>query len=379
MACLTYRGFSRRLVVPSFLVWVFYVNWFKHRPLMDNVRYFSFFKPSAIQTISIHLRSIMADVMSFVLTAAWTILSTVSPTMKNNVFDVVFPDQAALEQMAASLNLIFASNLLKILQSTSPPTIQFFKTLPPCVKHSRVWAVYLLTLERPGYKSKIYIGSGTQSVQGVWARKKQHDIGDTCPLHVQNALRNEYKITHMGLLCHCSVPAIHLRPTVRTFFVVLECYFSFALWAMIATKGDYGMGSICIWGRNNLEYSGLCSHCCLHESIPGDWDLSKDDMERLEELRKAKGIARNQKSVDKRRAEKKYWCGLCKFAASGPSILRKHNLSQGHNRRAENLANPKKPFKCLSCSINFPSNAHLKRHNSTTKHKAAASNSVWKL
>ena len=51
-----------------------------------------------------------------------------------------------------------------------PRTINLFKTLPSCDRLDRLWAVYMLVLEKNGHKSKIYIGSGTHAGQGGWAR-----------------------------------------------------------------------------------------------------------------------------------------------------------------------------------------------------------------
>ncbi len=82
-------------------------------------------------------------------------LSTISASSKNSVFDVVFPDEAALNQMASTIALVFAPGLLQVLQSTVPPTIEYFKTLPPCDRLDRFWAVYLLVLEKPGHKANL--------------------------------------------------------------------------------------------------------------------------------------------------------------------------------------------------------------------------------
>ena len=41
---------------------------------------------------------------------------------------------------------------------------------------------------------------------------------NVCPFYIKKALRNDYKINHMNLLCQCSISAIHSVPTVRIFF-----------------------------------------------------------------------------------------------------------------------------------------------------------------
>ncbi len=89
--------------------------------------------------------------------------STISINLKNNVFVVVFPDKAALNQIASTIALIFVSDLLQVLQSTVPFTIEYFKTLLSCNRLDRFWAVYLLILEKSDYKLKIYVDSDTET------------------------------------------------------------------------------------------------------------------------------------------------------------------------------------------------------------------------
>lgn len=130
------------------------------------------------------------------------------------------------------------------------------------------------------------------------------------PYYVNKALEDGYHISHKGLLCRSPIPARPLQPTVRTFFILLEAAFAFIFWAMYATKGDYGMSSICPWDRAALEYSGLCSHCCLNEQVPGEWGFSDEELELLDKLRKAQRKKSNQDSVDRIREKKTYWCDL---------------------------------------------------------------------
>lgn len=65
----------------------------------------------------------------------------------------------------------------------------------------------------------------------------------------------------------------------RLLFFALEATLAFAFWATKAKKGDYGMVHLCSWGRDTLEYDGLCSHVALNEGIPGDFDMSPEELE----------------------------------------------------------------------------------------------------
>lgn len=264
---------------------------------------------------------IMADILVFMLSLAWTVLSTTSARSKNSIFEVVFPDEAALNQVASTIGLVFAPGLLQVLQSTVLPTIEYFKTLPSCDRLDRFWAVYLLVLEKPGHKPKIYVGCGTNSQLGIWGRMLCYINEYTLPCYVKKALDDSYHISHKGLLCKSSIPARPLQPTVRTFFLLLEAAFAFVFWAMYATKGDYGLSSICPWDRAGLEYSGLCSQCCLREMVAGDWGFSDEELEVLANLRKAQHNKTNQDSIDRLRTAKKYWCDLCKVSKASSTNL----------------------------------------------------------
>ena len=213
---------------------------------------------------------ITADMLVFVLSLAWNILSTIQGNLKNDIFDVVFPDEASLTQTASSLSLVLATTLFEVLLSEDPPTIEFFKTLPTCSPLDRVWAVYLLVLEKNGHESKIYIGCGTEAKQGVSSRLRYHTVGCSVPRYVEKALNSDYHVSHKGLLCTIPIPTRPQQATIRAFFLLLETTFAFAVWGMYASKADYKMSLICPWEPASLEYRGLCSHTSLMEEIPGD-------------------------------------------------------------------------------------------------------------
>lgn len=61
--------------------------------------------------------------------------------------------------MANEAQVSFAPGLFEVMTSTNPPDISFFKTLPTDVEGR--WGIYVITLERPNHKPRIYIGSRT--------------------------------------------------------------------------------------------------------------------------------------------------------------------------------------------------------------------------
>jgi hypothetical protein len=212
-----------------------------------------------------------------VLSITWTCLSDTPFNQKNTLFARFFTSQAVFEEVASTASLVFSPGLFEVLQGATPPTIQFFKSLP--TDTSSRWGVYVIVLEKPSCRSRIYIGSGTNSIGGVRSRLKQYDDGLLLPRYIEYALDEGYTIVHKGLLCWIPKPTAATQPVNRLLFVALEATFAYIFWAMRTRTRDYGMGHICLWDRNTLEYDGCSSHCCLNEAILGDFDLSAEQLE----------------------------------------------------------------------------------------------------
>lgn len=70
-----------------------------------------------------------------------------------------------MEQLLSSTSLASAPGLFEVLQASTPPTVSYFKSLPTDCK--KLWAVYLLVLEKLSCRPKIYIGSGTDAKSGI--------------------------------------------------------------------------------------------------------------------------------------------------------------------------------------------------------------------
>jgi hypothetical protein len=95
---------------------------------------------------------------------AWTCLSLTPAALKNGVYALVLPTSQVLEQLMLD-SLTFAPGLLDVLQSKIPPTISYFKSLP--LHLVKMWGVYLVVLEKPSSRPKVYIGSSTESRSGL--------------------------------------------------------------------------------------------------------------------------------------------------------------------------------------------------------------------
>jgi hypothetical protein len=272
------------------------------------------------------------------------------------------------------MSLVFAPALFDTLQAAAPPTIAFFKSLP--TNTDERWAIYLLLLEKPGYRPKIYIGSGTNSLRGVSARFSEYNRAEALPQYVQKALDDGYTILYRGLLCWTAIPPAALQPKIRILFVAMEAAFSYVFWAMKGLKRDNGMSHICHWPRDTLEFDGLCSHCALAEPVSGDFDLTSEQLEaQAAELKQRRSAlqavvntnyqqnqmlnnregykARNRKksatyvekrsdkakashnnSLAKAKDNKTYYCEICDLACGKKNDLARHEKSKSHIREA---------------------------------------------
>jgi Aconitase family (aconitate hydratase) len=145
---------------------------------------------------------------------------------------------------------------------------------------------------------------------------------------------------------------------------------------MRLTKGAPTKTPLCLWSTEAPGYDGLCSHSALLESVPGDHDLSAEQLEtqaaelverRLEVQRvssrrtykricmekpdavRADGRARTQtyreRHADKAqesqikyrnrvRANRTHYCEIFDYAASKPSALAQHFKAKSHITKA---------------------------------------------
>jgi hypothetical protein len=200
-----------------------------------------------------------------------------------------------------------------------------------------------------------------------------------------------------------------LQPKIRLLFFALEAAFAYVFWAMKAVVKDYGMGHICPWDRDTLEYDGLCSHCSLYEGPSGDFELSAEELEALavqrkEILAEKKGVRNSNhhhkqmetnyheyrdkknavnatlKAKDggekhrqnyrdnaaKNHAKKTHYCELCKRSFPMAGRLRDHKKSKPHLNKADELANNR--YQCTACAKGFATNDYLQRHLKTNVH-----------
>ncbi|KAM0151871.1 hypothetical protein ACHAPG_007994 [Botrytis cinerea] len=332
--------------------------------------------PLGVKTVVImsSLFPLVETLLELLVLIVWTCLS--NQKWKNSVFLTVFPDKDALLDVISATGLSFAPALFGIMQAATL-TISFFKSLPP-VLDMKVWAVYVLVLEKPGFKPSLYCGSGTASVTGVRSRFAKYDNGGALPRYVKWAQDNGFSIVHKGLVVWCPIPEPVDRPRVRVLFLALEATLSFSFWTMKSSTKDYNLGECCYWARDSFPYGGLCSHSALWEGVEG-LELTPQELSDIAAALKVKNKERHSAFHKKQLEENRpaYRSRQNKNSTS----FRKKNVDKVHRTNSESATKAKDSgrFSCGTCNFSFKSQSDLNRHNGKARHLAkvaAASKSV---
>ncbi|PTB57536.1 hypothetical protein M431DRAFT_479135 [Trichoderma harzianum CBS 226.95] len=137
--------------------------------------------------------------LDLVVEKTWTVLCDTPTYQQNPNFMRFLLSMSHTCEMAKEAQVSFAPGLFHVMMSPTPPDISFFKNLPIDVENR--WGIYVVTLERPGYKPRIHIGSRTSQDRGVKNRFHQYDIEYLLPFYVTKAVQERYEIASKGLLC----------------------------------------------------------------------------------------------------------------------------------------------------------------------------------
>ena len=343
------------------------------------------------------MRSTPGFLVTLILTVVWSLCDGTSYI--NPRFRAVLPSRDYLLELFPLLKLEFTAGLLKVLLSSSPPPIAWFRSLPSYCPLN-VWSVYAIVLERHDGPDLLYIGSATASKAGARARFSEYRRLKHLPKGVRKAIADGYRIVHTANLAWCPIPTPSKRPIFRHIIVALEAALSCMFWAMASRSKHYGYHGQCPWSTLSFTYNGICSHNPLTEAVEGDLELTEEELEEIaaavkeknrkyqqaygKALRaasrpafKASQKARNAKHRPKLKvirakavADKTYHCPPCDYSAPNSTELHYHLQRPSHKRKLEE-AKGFPPNWCHVCKKGFKYPYRLEAHKKTQIHRDA--------
>lgn len=300
----------------------------------------------------------------------------------NPVFAVVLDSLDVVEEYLQTAALDYAPGLLDVLDAASPPPLSFFKTLP-LITFGLTWAVYALTLEKPGCRPRIYIGKSTNSTRGALTRMADYDNKRSLPEYIKKSLDDGFTITHKGYLCIKRNPAPSKFPVIEAVILALEATFAFFFWAMHSRVKDYNMSHARGWNLDAYEYDGACSHNPMMEGLI--WtELTPEQATTLAAESKQRKRDENIRKEAKAKRSKRFHCKTCNRSFSTRTKLERHNAVPYHKNRLNGPKITKTPqakyqakcvrtkkHYCALCNYPAPTNHGLQKHYGTDKHKFA--------
>lgn len=202
------------------------------------------------------------------------------------VYKIVLGEERSFNHICAESPLEFPPALFGTLQSTSPPTLDFFRSLPSPPTY-KVWGIYVILMEKMGSRPKLYVGSGT-GTSGVQDRLRHYELKHRLPRFVQAAFDEGYAISHKGLICWSPIPSVGLIPKARVRFLAVEATFCHLFFAAVETRLDVLWTSFLPWRREDVKWLPLCSHSPLMERPAGDPSMTPEQLEQYNTERKAR-------------------------------------------------------------------------------------------
>lgn len=291
-----------------------------------------------------------SNVSAVIFALAWFILSQTHVTQKSFDFSLVFPNEQAILILALLCPFQFAAGLLLVLRSPVPPTIAWFKSIPLIT--GKLWAVYLLVLEKAGHRSKIYVGSGRDFEKGYLRRMQQYDAriqggsADTIPSYVEEALIDGYQITHKATLAWAPIPLASEKSALTAFLLLLETVFCLSFLAMLSSVKDYHLPAY-RWRLEDYTYAGCCTHFSINEGFV--YDKPEEHLTR-EEI--------NQAALERKQAKSRQY-----IANKGEGVHSANTKAYGDKALEEQT------HECKPCGLTFRSNAKKLEHEGRSIHK----------
>jgi hypothetical protein len=103
-------------------------------------------------------------IVEFVLFMALMTLKLTRRHSCHPFYNIISTDVASVHDIFYNTPLVFADGLLEVLPNKFPPAVEFFEGLDSVF--TTKWTMYAITLEKRNGKSRLFIGSATNSIEG---------------------------------------------------------------------------------------------------------------------------------------------------------------------------------------------------------------------
>lgn len=303
----------------------------------------------------------VGNIHALILQLTWACINVthwISPR-----FRVLFPSFSDLAALLPELGLTFVDGLLDVVQSDTPPTIEWLLSLPSHIP-SGCWGLYVLILKK-GKEYKLYVGSGTStSRNGARSRILQHQKRLVEPEGLRKAKDAGFIQVHESLLAWCPKPAPRNVPVFRATMLAVEATMHYIFWPMYKVTTLYGFPDA-LWPRNTYKYGGCCTHNPLTEGILDKNDNITFTAEQLEEIARLALEHRRawRRAYDKKLRANKTPQYIARIRANSrrqtPDSLKKRQRAVKEKR-----------FHCTPCDHSFGTNFLLRKHLATDRHKS---------
>jgi len=307
-------------------------------------------------------------ILTLIGSLLWAALTDFPTRQTNKWFNIKLTSLGVVQALLYQSGMQFAPGLLAVLESALPPAIAYLKSLP--TDFDDKWAVYVLVAEKPGCRTLLYVGSGTDSDDGVAARLEIYDDGTRIPIYVEQALKDGYVIAHRGLLCWMSTPTAGHVPIMRLLCLALEATFLVAFWAVYSKKENaWSMGHHRRWSLDLLPYDGLCSHIPCTEGPRGDFTATFEELEAAAVQRKLDRAdyhhdwRMQQQSADPVAYREKAEKNRKNFVANTS-----RETMNAYQQTCRDKAKREGRNKCHPCNKTFGKPAELRRHERGPQH-----------
>lgn len=328
------------------------------------------------------------------------------PVYLRPLYRKIIDSEATVKDLIDLANLKACENLMTTMMASEPPTLDFFKAIVEIPKQElrTKWGIYIHVLTRANSATITYCGSGTAYTGGVQSRLDEYRRGKMIPVGVKKALNNGYKLASTHLLLTCNIPEARNVSIIRVLFHVFEAIFSFTFWTMKETKAsnNWGFDSFCPWGIGSMEWVGCCSHNPMQEEIPGNFNLSPEDVEaaaaevkernrlygveyaRAQRIRSPEKVRARQRKSNHKRADvqKAQWdgvkqsgvfnCEVCDVNFRHAADQRKHNKCARHLRKVQEAAQATASVTtdyCYHCNVRMRYPTERTRHLESAGHR----------